>query len=221
MWSNLWDKIFKENEWGKYPPEELIRFIARNFYKCENRKPVKILEVGSGTGANIWYLAREGFDVTGVEGSRVGVERTIERLKEESLIATIKVADIGNLPFSDNVFDCVIDIACIYANSYKDSKLIIDEVYRVLKSGGKFFSKTFATGTTGEKTGKKLEGEENTYLEIYEGGLRKDCGMIRLTSEQEIYNLYGRFNIETIDYQIRSEKNREYEIKEWIIVCSK
>ena len=28
MWNPYWAGIFKHNEWGKYPPEELIRFIA-------------------------------------------------------------------------------------------------------------------------------------------------------------------------------------------------
>src|SRR3989338_32841 len=28
MWNSGWDKIFEANEWGKYPPEELVRFVA-------------------------------------------------------------------------------------------------------------------------------------------------------------------------------------------------
>ena len=34
----VWEKIFQENEWGKYPSVPVIRFIARNFYKMKNRK---------------------------------------------------------------------------------------------------------------------------------------------------------------------------------------
>lgn len=221
MWDKVWDEIFEKNEWGKYPPEELIRFMARNFYTSPNRKDIKVLEVGSGTGANLWYLAREGFDVTGIDGSSVGVIKSAGRLKEEALEAKVMVGDIINLPFVDNTFDCVIDNECIYSNSYKDSKKIINEICRVLKPKGKFFSKTFMVGTSGDGKGKKLEGEENTYLEIYDGALKKDCGIIRLTSEKEIYNLYKKFNIESIDYTIRTEKNRGQGIKEWIIVCSK
>jgi hypothetical protein len=33
MINNEWDDIYKQREWGKYPPEELIRFIARRDYK--------------------------------------------------------------------------------------------------------------------------------------------------------------------------------------------
>ena len=221
MWDKAWNKVFEENEWGKYPPEELIRFIARNFYTFPNRGDLKILEVGSGTGTNLCYLAREGFNVTGIDGSSIGVDKSINRLKEEHLEAEVITGDIIKLPFEDNIFDCIVDNECIYANTYKDSKIIIDEIYRVLKPKGKFFSKTFATGTTGDGKGEKLKGEKNTYSEIYEGGLRKNCGVIRLTSREEIRALYKKFRIESIDYSIRTEKNRQYEIKEWVIVCSK
>jgi len=221
MWNKGWDKIFKENEWGKYPSEDLIRFIARNYYCSPNRKDIKILEVGSGTGANLLYLAREGFDVTGIDGSKIGVEKTIKRLTEESLMAKVEVGDIISLPFEDNSFDCVVDIECIYANSYADSRKIIAEIYRVLKTKGKFFSKTFMTGTYGDRNGKKLEGEQNTYLELYGGALKKGYGIIRFTEEKEINDLYKDFNIVSIDYVFRSEQNRKYEAKEWIIVCSK
>jgi tRNA G46 methylase TrmB len=52
-----------QQEWGKYPPEHVIRFVARNFYRVPDRKYVHLLEVGCGPGANVWFMAREGFAV--------------------------------------------------------------------------------------------------------------------------------------------------------------
>jgi len=46
VWDKTWDNVFLKKEWGKYPPEELIRFIARNFYEVKNRKKVRILDMG-------------------------------------------------------------------------------------------------------------------------------------------------------------------------------
>jgi SAM-dependent methyltransferase len=221
MWDKGWERIFSENEYGKYPSEELIRFVAINYYKVPNRNDIKILEIGSGTGPNLWYLAREGFMVVGVEGSLSGVEKTKERLKKESLTAEVFVGDVMNLTFEDNSFDCVIDMECLCANTFKDSLIILDEVLRVLKLNGKFISRTFMTGSEGYGKGLKLEGEENTYTDSFQGTETKGCGIIRFTSEEEILELYNKFNIEKIDYRILTKDNQQINVKEWLIVCSK
>ena len=220
VWNSGWDKLFAEKEWGKYPPEELIRFIKRSFAD-QNTKDIKVLEVGCGTGANIWFLSREGFQVFGIDGSEVAIEQAKKRMKEEGLNADLAVGDILNLPYADNFFDCVLDIECIYANSYKDSELIMQEIKRVLVPDGLFFSKTFMSGTYGDGNGEKLQGEANTYLNIEKGGFNQGYGIIRLTSEEEISKLYGVFQVKNVDYIIRSDNNRAHEIKEWLIVCQK
>lgn len=53
------------------------------FYAVEDRATIKVLEVGCGPGANIWYLAREGFSVYAVEGSASAIEKAHNRLAAE------------------------------------------------------------------------------------------------------------------------------------------
>ncbi|WP_240682424.1 hypothetical protein [Campylobacter jejuni] len=55
---NIWEQIFSKKEWGKYPSENVIRFIARNFYNVQDRSKINILELGFGTGANLWLWYR-------------------------------------------------------------------------------------------------------------------------------------------------------------------
>jgi len=221
MWEKCWDAIFQQSDWGKYPPEELVRFISQQYGKRVPRGTVKMLEVGSGTGANLWYLAREGFDVTGIDGSSIGVDKSLKRLKAERLRAKVEVGDVVAMPFEDGSFDCVVDNVCICTNSYKDSQKILKEIHRVLAPGGKLFSKTLMTGTSGDGNGEKLKGEDNTYVEIYEGVSEKRKGLIRFMDEKEIPDLYRDFTIESIDYSIRSTSNRKHVLKEWVIVCVK
>lgn len=117
-WDPIWESVFKNQEWGKYPGESLIQFIARNFYALE-RKNIRLLEVGCGTGANVWYMSREKFDVYGIDGSDTAIRIARDRLKSENLEATLQVGDILKLPFDDSIFDGVIDFECIYANNEK------------------------------------------------------------------------------------------------------
>lgn len=220
MWDSGWDTIFTNNEWGKYPPEEVIRFVARNFAKTRHQD-IKILEVGCGTGANLWYVSREGYQAFGVDGSEVALGRARSRFEQEGLTVQLFQGDVMQLPFEDEFFDAVLDVECIYANTMKDSHKIIKEVERVLKPQGLFFSKTFMTGTYGDGNGEKVEGERNTYKEITEGALHKGYGVIRFSDEEDIQELYAPFTILEMDYLTRSQKNRSNEVKEWLITCQK
>ena len=40
---NEWEKIHASQEWGKYPSENVIRFIARNYYS-KDRLKTRILD---------------------------------------------------------------------------------------------------------------------------------------------------------------------------------
>lgn len=46
-------------------------------------------------------------------------------------------------------------------------------------------------------------------------------GIIRLTSEDEIGHVFGRFPDIEYDYVIRSDRNRQTLVKEWLITCRK
>ena len=62
----------------KYPNEELCRFVGRNFshFTSGEKSSMRVLEVGCGSGSNLWMLAREGFDAFGVDfGRQRGRER--------------------------------------------------------------------------------------------------------------------------------------------------
>ena len=121
----VWDKIFNEKEWGKYPSEDLIRFIAKYFYNSSNdRKNIKILEIGSGPGANLWFLAREGFCVYGIDLSKKAIEISKERLELEvsGWKGSLFCGDISNLNFEDDFFDAVIDIEAGSCNDFVTAK---------------------------------------------------------------------------------------------------
>ncbi len=216
--NNVWEELFKSKAWGKYPSEDLIRFIARNFYAVPNRKEIKILEIGSGTGANVWYLLNEGFTVYAVEGSSTGIELMKSRIQKDANLDIHNLhavqGDIEKLPFESNFFDAVIDIQAIYSNDWKKSKNIIQEVARVLKDDGKFYSRHFAINSSGYGTGEKIEN--NTYIPTE--GVLVGTGQARFASKDDVYQLYGDyFNLNELEQGIRTVDNLENKVIEWHI----
>ena len=87
-----WEEIHASQEWGKYPSEPVIRFVARNFYN-KDRKSVKILDFGCGGGSHTWYLAKEKFDTYAFDGSKSAVKKVKNRLDQENLHADLRVSD--------------------------------------------------------------------------------------------------------------------------------
>lgn len=167
--SKEWEEIHRNQEWGKYPSEQLVRFIARNFYN-KDRKNIKILDFGCGAGANTWFLAREGFDVYAFDGSESAVNRAKEYLNKDGYNNVhFSVMDGTELDYASDMFDCVVDNVCIYANKKVHIEIMYKEVYERLKKGGKLYSACFGEKTDGYGTGKYIE--DNTYENIEKGPL--------------------------------------------------
>jgi len=218
-WDKTWETLFSSRPWGKYPGEDVIRFVARHFYKVEIRSQVKLLEVGSGTGANLWFMAREGFTVYGIEGSQAAVDLCNSRLNEEVFgwKGSVQSGDIVALPFPDNSFDAVLDIEACYANSFDDAKNIYAEMVRVLKPGGKFYSRCFAKGSSGDETGEVVG--YNAYVTTV--GPAVGTGLARFTSREDIDVLLPK-NLKIIELDlIERGALIQNHIIEWCITAEK
>lgn len=218
----VWEEIFQNNEWGKYPSAPVIRFIARNFYKVPNRKEIKILEIGSGTGANLWFCAREGFMVYGIDGSQTAVERMKDRFEKERLSEMLVDAKVGDYfdkldEFENNSLDAIIDSESLYCNSFERSKEIIAKSFTKLKEGGAMISLTFADGTWG------LDGEECDYHAVFPiDGPMGGKGFSRYTTKEDIDKLYkiDCNKIEKVEKQEYYHGENEI-VKEWVIELRK
>jgi len=128
----------------RYPNEELCRFMGRNFFKVpqEKRKDVRILEAGCGSGANLWMIAREGFDSYGLDLSDESLTLCKEMMSLYNTNANLLQGDMKELPYDTSTFDAVVDIFSSYCLNESDHKKFISETARILKPGGLFFSYT-------------------------------------------------------------------------------
>ena len=213
---DIWDKVFQNQDWGRYPAESLIRFTAKNFYQ-KDRKKINILEVGCGPGPNVWYFAREGFKAYGIDVSPTAIKKARKRMEEEGLSAELAVGNIEKLPYPDEFFDCVVDNECLYCNPLKKAEDILKEVKRVLKKGATLFSRTFTDEMYVGRSHKRIS--EFEYDDVSDGPFA-NRGFARLISREGIAKLYGSFfKIASIDKLECTLNNSEAKVSEWIIIC--
>lgn len=94
----------------------------------------KILEIGSGTGANLDKF-RPGSKIVFTDPDAEMVGRLHRKMKTLGINAKVTLAAAEELPFSDASFDSV--VSTLVLCSVGDLDLALQEVWRVLKPGGK------------------------------------------------------------------------------------
>ncbi|MCR2111208.1 class I SAM-dependent methyltransferase [Campylobacter upsaliensis] len=215
----IWEEIFSKKEWGKYPSESVIRFIARNFYNVQDRSKINILELGLGTGANLWFCAREGFKVSGIEWSKTGIERFRARLKDENLSTQIEQIKIGDYlekldNFKNESFDAWLDSYSLAYNDFEKTKQIIKKAMKKLKIGGKFFSITPSLYNEG------FEKDANLGYHLVKPVSGSDAftGVIRYCDEEDLKRLYEGEGYKITSIKIHIQKDLEKQLNELYII---
>lgn len=132
-----WNRIFKKQGKVFLKPQEDIPKIVKLFKKKGIKK---VLDLGCGSGRHTVYLAKNGFDVYGIDIAPVGIKLTKDWLKQEKLRADLKLGSIyQKLPYEDNFFDAIIAIQVINHGKIESIRKLIKEMKRVLKPNGLIF----------------------------------------------------------------------------------
>ena len=126
----------------RYPNEELCRFMGRNLFPIplSDRSHVKVLEVGCGSGANLWMVAREGFSAYGVDLSEESLRLCEQMMQKYEVDAQLSAQDMSQTNFSASEFNFIVDVFSSNCLSKDLGAKFIAEIARLLKPGGKFFS---------------------------------------------------------------------------------
>lgn len=219
-WDPVWESIFRQRaSWGRYPCEELIRFMARHYYGHPRRAAVRVLELGCGPGGGPgWYLAREGFGYLGLDASPTALARGRDRFAREGLAGTLVRGVFERLPFAAGTFECVVDVASLQCNGQEDSRRVVDEVWRVLRPGGRHFSLTAMAGSYGDGPGERLDPV--TLRRVAEGPFA-DMGVMRFATRESLEQLYDAFTGLELGYVIRSLGPDGHELRHWVVSCQK
>lgn len=214
----VWEEIHADREWGQYPTEYVIRFIARNYYRVPNRAEVKILDYGCGGGCHTWSLSREGFDTYAFDGAPSAVQKVKLRMEREKLKAHLDVYDALKPSYEDNFFDACVDNFCVAMNTTEEIKTMYQEIYRILKPGGKLLTAQFGKNTDGYGTGIRVD--ENTFSGI-ENIQLDDVGKTHFTDKTEMKSILEQIGFMNVDIDTILYTDRGVKIEQIIVRADK
>ena len=184
----IWRDIYARGHAERYPWDAVVSFVYAHAPKDLERTQVRVLEVGCGTASNLWFAAREGFAVTGVDASGEAIEVAQRRFTEDGLSGEFKVADFTSLPLESDAFHLAIDRAAITSSTRSGGLRAIAEVRRVLKPGGAFFFNPYAAGHSSQATGRP--GPDGVVMDI-SGGILTGVGQICFYSDEDIRSAFS------------------------------
>ena len=131
-----WEVVEKDNKYWNTPAKEV--FFLANTWKENGFK--EFLDVGCGFGRNTIFMAKQGFNVSTFDLSEYSVETTKQKAKEQNVsLKNICVADMLNMPYPDNSFDCLLAMNVISHTDKVGFDKILSEIKRVLKPNGEAY----------------------------------------------------------------------------------
>ncbi len=124
-----------------HPQQAFVELVDRG-----ELRPSRVLDIGSGPGENIIFLAKNGFSAVGIdftpEAVRISRNRAIERNVEVEFV----VGDVLNLQryFMEGEFDHIIDSGLFHSIHPQNLNEFVRQIKRVLKPDGVYYMLCFS-----------------------------------------------------------------------------
>lgn len=210
------------------PHADVVRFMRS--LKKEGRKggvPIDltewhVLDLGSGTGRNSFYLAGQGATVTGFEFSETALQLARKFARHGEVPVTYRKQDIGApYPLKGASMDLVLDVMSSNSLDAEGRSVYLHEVRRVLKPGGHLFVRALAKD--GDQHAKYLVAhmpgpEADTYI-------HPDLKLCeRVFTEKDFRDTYGPyFAIESLGrkFHYATVAGKRYKRAYWLAHMTK
>lgn len=132
-----WDERYSEPGYSYgTAPNEFIASVVDRIPKG------KILSLAEGEGRNAVYLASLGYEVTGVDGSAVGLRKAEELAAERGVAITTIHADLGEFRIEPEQWDGIVACYCHLPSAIRIPLHLA--AVRGLKHGGVFVLEAFS-----------------------------------------------------------------------------
>lgn len=124
-----YNKIVEEYVKIRDKDEKVLRKHLNKF--LEYLKGKRILDVGCGPGRDVKYFKKKGYNPIGIDLSEEMI-----KFARRTCDAEFKIMDMRKLEFESSSFDGVWCSASLFHLPRKDFKVVLKEIYRILKPQG-------------------------------------------------------------------------------------
>jgi SAM-dependent methyltransferase len=186
--AGIWERKYGAGHRQLYPWDMVVSFVFRHAPRDRARAEVHILEVGCGTASNLWFAAREGFSVAGIDASAAAIDAARERFNADGLSGDLRVGSFTELPFPDASFDLVIDRGAITCVGLDSGRRAVAEAKRVLRSGGFFLFNPYTVTHSSAAAGTR---DPDGLTHDIRGGTLIDVGPICFYDRPDIDQTLG------------------------------
>lgn len=132
----MWDERYASEEYayGTEPND----FLKAHFHHLSKGR---ILSLAEGEGRNAVFLAKQGYAVTAVDASRVGLEKALKLAEAQGVAIECIRADLFNFDFGQEEWDGIVSIFCPLPSVLRTD--IHRKVVAALKPGGIFLVEAY------------------------------------------------------------------------------
>ncbi len=184
-----WELAWKEGRWQELSPPLTAVSEFAEYLKEVGAKT--ILDLGCGAGRHAIFLAKAGFQVSGLDVSETALAELQGRLRNAGLANVSLVKhEMSELPFIDEYFDALVSTNVLHHGTTDEIRRTLGEVHRVIRRNGAAFVVTLSEKDFRHGTGKRIE--QNTYL-FTEGD---EKGILHhFFSREELLSYFGQFEV--------------------------
>ncbi len=140
--------------------------ILKSFIDSKKISPCKTLDIGCGSGRNSIYLARKGYDVTGVDLSDEAVKIAGRKAEHSGIKCRFFQADLtAKKTVTNDTFDFILEWQALHHIPFDERKQYINNVHSLLCEDGFYFACCFSEDDSSfEGTGKIRQTSVGTTL---------------------------------------------------------
>lgn len=186
----------KEWDWSKAKDTIWLNSSEESYFLANRWKEAgfhKILDFGCGLGRHSMFFAKKGFDVSAFDLSAEGIRHLQGWAKEENININTEVADMFELPYQDDFFDCVFAYHVISHTDTEGIEKVIKELKRVIKKDGEFYLTLCSKETWAYKHAGYPKIDKNTIVKT-DDGPEKGIPHFYVTLD-DILSLFKNFSI--------------------------